>query len=610
MVKKLFIIFLFIITIYSISALSCNPTSINVSVNEGTTIQQQQITCTNSNSFNVTLFSSDVFFNTNPTFPLNIPNNSVISFYVTFNDLDAGNYNGFIYSSDGLTIPIKASVNSVDYDLIVFPTSKIVNIQQGQSKTQNVQVIVPINYPEPITIQSVSFNPDTDVASFGDLDLGQVNPGQTLNIPIKIDANNVQTGTYSTQISILATNSLGQINLPSVSLQVIVSMGISPTTNETFSTKPSCSLSANEFNLNNSYTFICTNAVSNLDVKPLYNEYLEGIKVDYSSGTYTYTFKAKKIGSSTFISTFEYKGSPLFEAFQKDFKVTPSGNSPVGGVNMELQFFQKGQLKTKSALSPEDTVIIAIDNSSKNVIENFKININGVLQNSTTIKIEPTKVYYLRVTANGYNDLIIENLSSQLTSISVNVFPVKDKYKVGEYINVTSDVNGTIIVDETIVTESYKLIKPGTILLRVEKDGYLTYQKNLTVESLISWNSNIPQEDWKKGKKIIIKLTENASWLIDFQEKDKDFYLANVNLSSGFGDTIEFKIEKYGIYAIKTNDNLLTQEDVVKSFVIWNPLTYHWIAQVIIGIIILLIIISLFFGGEDEMPLGGYGGEQ
>ena len=463
---------------------------------------------------------------------------------------------------------------------------------------------MPSNYPDSITIQSITTNPEIETLHFSDLDLGLINPGQTLNIPIIIDAVGVQTGTYNTQVSILATGDSGQINLPSVNMQVIVSLGVSPTTNDTFTTKPSCSLSANEFNMNNTYKLTCTNVIDNLEIKPYYNEYLEGTKAEYLSGTYNYYFKAKKMGSSTFIAIFEYKGSPLFEAFQKDFKVTPSGNSPVGGVYITLKFFQKGELRTINNLKPESTVIVAVDNFTSNAIENFKVYVSGVITN-TTLDIEPNKIYYVRVTASGYNDLVIENLSSQTTNISVTISPDLSEYKVGDSINITSDVNGTILVDNSIVSNQYTFNHAGEFLLSVQKEGYNDFFKNLTVKSSVLYTSNIPYEDWYVNKKIILKLTENVSWFIEFEEYKDEAYLTATNLTNGYGDTIELKPEKEGNYRVKSSgSNMVVQKFMEKTWSWYNPLSWSWIAWVISAVIILFIG-WFFLRDDDDGVIGG-----
>ena len=107
-------------------------------------------------------------------------------------------------------------------------------------KTQNIIITVPSNYPSSITIQAVNFNPGTETILFGDLNLGLVQPGQSVQIPVVFSGKNAQTGVYQTDLNILAINSSGQVNLPKISLSLQITAGITPATNETFFQRPTC----------------------------------------------------------------------------------------------------------------------------------------------------------------------------------------------------------------------------------------------------------------------------------------------------------------------------------------------------------------------------------
>src|SRR4030042_2097331 len=195
MKNKILFLILSIFLLSMISAITCDKTSIIKNVLIGSTPSSEAITCTNSNSYNITILKSGDFFSTLPATNFVIINGSSQSFSVNFNQMNSvGNFVGSILSTDGTIIPINVNVTqqSAQEGVIVFPTSKVVNVKQGQNKQVVFQVIVPSDYSSSITIQSVSFNPEiSDLIHFGDLDLGVLNPGQTLNIPVILDASDV-----------------------------------------------------------------------------------------------------------------------------------------------------------------------------------------------------------------------------------------------------------------------------------------------------------------------------------------------------------------------------------------------------------------------------------
>lgn len=570
MSNKLILFIFLLLSINLVNALSCSTNQIVRNIQSGTTLNPETITCSNSNNFSINIFKSGSFFTTNPS-SITIPLNSSQEIIINFDLLGIGYYSGYLYSSDGLNIPIYVNITEKVIDtggIIVFPTAKVVNVQQGAEKQQNIQVIVPSTFPRIITIQSVTQNPDLDILSFGDLDLGQIHPGQTLNLPLKISAKNVQTGTYSTQISILATDSKGQIQLPSVSMQIVVSVGINPITNGTF-TKPSCSLSATTFNTNGTYTLTCTNTVENIEIAPEYNEYLEGIKADYSAGIYTYTFKAVKQGNSRFVTKFLYKNSPIFSSFESEFKVTPSGTSSVGGIFLKPEFYQKGIKKELNDLMSENTVILAVDNMTDNLVSPFKLFVDGIEYNSTSIDLKSDKNYNIRITSSGYNDLIIGNLSIVQSQLSINIIPDKSEYSIGDVLNITSNVeNVSVLVNNYITSNLYTINSDGNLTIEIKKENYRSANKTIYVRSNIFLSSCSPlKTDMEKGDTAICTLSENAKWSVLFNNK---------NIASGESNKLEFKINDYGNYLILANERRIDSVNIVKVSKWYNPLSWNF----------------------------------
>ena len=305
------------ILVISVSAISCSPNPISISYNN-TNSYQTILTCSNPTNQSIIITPSGE----TTSFSINTntiqPNSSSQQITLTFNSgLSSGNHYGFLSFSDGSNIiPITFNVvEPITYsDIIVFPTAKVVSILNGQTKNQNIQVIVPIDYGDYINIQSITFNPDIDLVQTSDLDLGRLNSGQTLNIPLIINKdglNNIQIGNYQTTMNILATNSHGIVNLPPVSIQVSVSASTNPLTNSSL-VRPSCILSATNIPINSTATLTCSNVLNNLDVSPQYNEFINGVNAQLSAGIYVYSFTPTKIGSSSLTTQFNYLNSPIF----------------------------------------------------------------------------------------------------------------------------------------------------------------------------------------------------------------------------------------------------------------------------------------------------------
>ena len=307
-----------ILAFISLSSAStfCDTSSLSASWQFGQTPPTRTFTCSNNGGSSISLTPSGSYISISPTslapnisqlftvsFDSNTPS-GIITRSVTFSDSS---------TPISLTLNVTSAPVTQQGDILIFPTSKVITVQQGQEKTQNILVTVPSSYPRTIVIHSVDFNPGTEPIKFGDLNLGQVPPGQSIQIPILFSAKDAQTGTYQTNLNIFATDSEGQINLPTISLQMQVSAGVTPVTNDTFSTRPSCSVSAVNMNINGTYTLTCSGVSNNLEVNPQYNEFLIGKAVDLTSGIYTYTFSPVKFGNTKFIATFSYKGSPVFQ---------------------------------------------------------------------------------------------------------------------------------------------------------------------------------------------------------------------------------------------------------------------------------------------------------
>ena len=142
-------------------AISTNPSSISLN----STYSQQLIEFIGLNStISLTLSSSISNYA-----QLNFDNVDPINKYIIIslkNNVPSGSYIGSINFDSGsvavgITIPQTPPNNTSPSQIIVFPTSKVISVQQGSEKTQNILISVPSTYPRVLTINAVNFNPGT-----------------------------------------------------------------------------------------------------------------------------------------------------------------------------------------------------------------------------------------------------------------------------------------------------------------------------------------------------------------------------------------------------------------------------------------------------------------
>lgn len=305
----IFVIISMLLNIAIINALvDCDPSTISTEYYQGAR-SSKIIECTNNYNSSVQITKSGDFqidqssLNSGETKQINI----------TFNpDSDEGLYYGKIKFNDTDEVLIFYSVEKqTSTSQISFPTSKTINVQQGSDYDKKVTLIVPSSYPNSINIQNIEFSEENNIISFGDIETGVLNPGDVKDIPIKIHSTDAQVGEYPSISIIVRYDDDGLIKTVSSVINIIVTSNLNPTTNETFNTAPSCSISSSVMNVNETYQFTCSNVQKNLDINPQYNEYFEGINTILNGNIYTYYFKALKFGNTEFVATFGYLGAPF-----------------------------------------------------------------------------------------------------------------------------------------------------------------------------------------------------------------------------------------------------------------------------------------------------------
>lgn len=583
---------------------TCDKTSISKNTTIGSTPSSETISCTNNNNFSVQVFKSGSFFSTNPSDPITIGSglNQVIT--LNFNQISTiGSFFGVLSFNDGTSqIPISVyseESQSAPCEPVIFPLSlSNVKILQGEKKIRNILLSIPSCYKSSVTVQGIMLQTDSKPITLSELSLGQINPGGSLTVPLELDAtSSVSSGTYQDTLVFLLYNSTGgRINVPSVSISVMVEASINPLGNFSLQDVPTCSLDKIELNLNNSAKMTCTRGNPNIEIVPEIDQnYLRGIGVTETSSQYIYEFKGVKIGNTQFKATFKYMSAPVGSQFVQDVKITNSGSSVVTGTSMNFSFYQGGQPVDISNLISTSTTVLALDGKTKSVIPGFSLLLNGVSINNT-FDIVAGNTYELRAIADGYTDLV-SIFTAQQAIISITLEPYQSFYKVGDIINITTNPNETsLTVNDNIITSPYTFGSAGTFELKAIKQGYTTTNQSLVVKGTITASCDPKYENWKKGSKVICELTESSNWITSID---------GVTLNQGNGTRVEFTLKK-GVFTLTANDETVFNKIIEnQSFWRWN----NWILWTIA--LVLIVCFFIYSKGkhsekaDDKLQFGG-----
>lgn len=602
---------LFLISIVS-AQITCNPSSLSTSYPQGSNASLITV-CTNSANYSVAVSKTGSDFTLDKSILLNGTSTTI---QVTFNpSASVATHSGSIdFNDSSSSIPVLFIVTSPPSpsDMLVFPTSKVISVQQGDEKTQNVILTLPSTYPRTVTIQSVDFNPQVSPIKFGDLNLGSISPGQSIQIPIIFSGIGASTGVYQTQMSVFAVDSQGQVPVSNVNLQLQVTSGINPLTNSSLDNFPTCTVSSTLLNLNSTYQLTCTLSNPNVQIYPVIDpEFIQGVTVDQTANQYIYSFKGIKTGNTNVTAKFVYQNGEVGKRFSQEVKITPSGATSVGGTIMDVIFYQNGQQIPLSDLKATDTIINLVDNSTRNLITNYHLLLNGVEINNT-LSFTTGKTYELRATASdmGYSDRVLDfNVSA--AGLLILLDPSKETYNLGDIINLSSNVeNVSYLLGDSVITSPYTFVSAGTYVLKAVKEGYLDGEMNITVLSPISYTTLSPNDPskWKKNDDVSMLLTDNASWTVTYVPKANPTQTP-VALKSGIGNLVSFKVQGDGVYRVLDGNTEITSFNIGNSRSLWNTLSSHpWLFG-IIGAVVLLIIIILFIrnrnSAHNEVPMGG-----
>jgi hypothetical protein len=590
--KKLNILTISIILtllVTSVYALTCNPSSITLSNKLGETPTSQTITCQNNENNSVSIYQSGTgsLFSVSQAMPIIIANNSNQTFILTFSQQNTvGNFSAFLYSSDGLNLPVNINIASASSscDLDLFPLSmNNIKIQIGDKKSRSIQLSVPSCYTSDVKINAVTLATDEKPIQLGEINLGVVKPGSSIQIPIDLDANGISVGSYSDNLQILAYNDLGKkIDIPQVNINVMATAGINPITNFTFEQLPTCSIDSLVLNMNKTYKMTCSIPNPNIKVSPIVDrQFIKGSSVSETSNQIVYEFSGIKIGTTQVGAEFLYNNFPIGSSFMQEVKVTPNSGLNVGNVNLNIQFFQKGIKKTVDNLSIGESTVLIVDNQTGNLIPSYQMYVNGNLYPNSTLLLESEKIYELRFVVSGYIDLVLSNVSVNQLPLTFSLSPYKEIYRQGDYININSTVsNFTVLLNNIIMPNPFPINQIGNLTIQLVKEGYITQNITIQVKPVISLVSCSPlQAEWKKGSEVTCQISENTTWSV---------LRAGLLVTTGTGSTLSFDLNNIGAWSITSSDGTMTSFNVEDKG--WlNFIITHW----------------LWFGGGTIVLIGG-----
>ena len=420
--QKIAFVFLILISIATISAITTNPSSVILN-KENTNVQIEFQGLTNTTSLSL---SSSISSYTQLNFYDVNPSEKWVTISLKSN-VPVGNYIGSI-NYEGGSVPVAIFIESnqtqTNPSALSFPTSKTMTVLQGLESNKKVTLIVPSSYPNPINILTIEFPEENEMIRIGDIETGILNPGDLKDIPIVIDTTNAQVGTYPPMTLQLRYDDNGQVKTLSSLLYVNVKTDVNPIGSDTFSTPPTCALSGTVFGTNQTYSFTCSNYNSNIEINIPSNEYFIGKTVDITSGIYRYDFTPTKYGNTIFKAEFKYKGASVFTPYSQEIKISSSGNS-VAGTNLRLSFTPNIETITNN----QSVIIQLVDNKTGSLVNSPRLWINAQEINSSSESFKfnflTNTLYELRGKANGYDDLVYSiNVTRNETVVQTSIYPI------------------------------------------------------------------------------------------------------------------------------------------------------------------------------------------
>ncbi len=600
------VVLMLVLMLAAASALtvSTSPTSITETLSQGQTKNVSLLyTISNTDNssqsaiLNLGNFPSG-FLNSNSS-NIVVPANSQVSGTInialtTSASTQPNTYTGSIFLSSQ-QIPVSLTVTQGQasqtgvckiYTLPI-PLSK--SLEAGSTDAQSIDVYVSkycstalrITTNQPVQQKPIKF----DAVS------GSVEPSEKFTIQLKYDTRDVARGTYTDNIIISGIDDNENQYSLQIPLSVTVTNSISPVTNGTFSTLPSCSLSSSSFSINQTYKLTCTNIDANIDVQTAVDpSFIVGVApyVEETTTTYSYFFTPIKFGDTTFKANFLFKGAQIGTGFSQVISI---GGTPATSTGSKLV----AKFYPELYESKDGNVIVRIlNNQTGDVYDDALIYLDGALVNNS-LHLSSNKEYELRATKAGFLP-IVQKIS--ITPKIIN-FSLNSQYVLGDILNFeTNPANATILYDNQFVTFPLVLDEEGAHTISASFLGYTTTTKNITVAKTSRILVSTPTEDAKVGKVLNVTVDRNDSNLRIVYREDSS--AAQQVLNQTIGSSISAEIEKKGLYDVYA-DNFPIKSYTVEGksiFASW------WFWVIIVILVVSLVIWMMRSSSQPTSPSG------
>ncbi len=429
-------------------------------------------------------------------------------------------------------------------------------------------------------------------------------PGEAGTYTIEFDVSELPEGTYTTFVFMSGTHGDDTLT-KTIKYDVTVVGKLSPITNNTFSTLPSCTIGTNNLVANQSYEFRCVGVNPNLAIAVSPNEFLKGLRVDTGTDTYSWIFQPTRLGKTELKTSFIYKNSPIGETLIIPLEIS---TSPVFQASTEMFIDFLNDINT---LKDGDNLSFLIkDAVSQNLITDADIYLNGIQQVSNLVTVTSGVSYRLSVAKPGYNTAEANfTVVKPMIQLSLKPdFELKEIVTVGDLspADVTWTLNGVDIdgveTNNLVVSMPISEMKKGDYYLTASKSGYESVSKNFSVLDLTTIISDIP-EKISKDEQVSLQLSRNVEWLVQRQNPNATI----VDIASSTSELITFTPIEAGIHSLYVRNKLYRQWEVKKGFGIGLPdiSTTWWyiIAAIIIGVAIWYYRTRM--QGEDETEESG-----
>lgn len=587
--------FLIFFNVVSALSITLNPNSISETLNQGAS-KDISIDYSITNPDNATvpaILNLGNFYtgflsssNSNISVPPLSSSTGTLIIHISANSTVAPKiYSGSIFLQSVLipvTLDIRASATSQNSTgnckvyILPIPLSKY--LESGTTATQSIDVYVSkycasaltINTNQPQMIKPIKF----DAVS------GLVEPSGKFTIPISYDTNDVSTGTYSDNIIISAIDDNENQYSLTIPISLTVSNLITPITNSSSIAVPSCSLTATEFNYNQTYKLICQNKNQNVEVVPDIDPFfLVGNYpyVEETQNSYSYTMKAINLGTTAVKAKFLYHNAPMESSFKQQVNIL-AGGLYIPSAVLKAKFYPELYQATDGKVT-----VRILDNATGAILDDSTLYLDGIIVNNS-LSLDPNKEYELRANHAGYMPLVMTvNPAPKVINFTLNA-----KYYLGDSLNfATIPANATILYDNKIITMPFTLTEEGAHTISAYFLGYTTTTKNFTVLNIARIITSTISDDAKKGESIFLTVDRNDSNLRVTYKKDSSS--PEVFLNQTIGSTISAYAEEAGDYQIFADNTML------KSYTIENnPFYTSWwfLGGGAIGFIFLIIYFS------------------